>query len=67
MSNTKINERIVEVIKEESKTDKFICEFLIRLLYKEVEHPGQWWHYKDFYRKLIGEYSQKRSGLNEDR
>ncbi len=61
MSNGKINERILKGIRENSKNDDTLSEFLINLIYEEAEHPGQWW-WKDDYRKMIEKYSEKWEG-----
>jgi len=55
MGDFKINERILESIRENSEGDKVLENFLIDLIYEEANHPGQWW-WKDTYRKLIDKY-----------
>ena len=65
MSNGKINERIFKSIRENSKNDDTLSEFLINLIYEEAEHPGQWW-WKDIYRKQIEKYSEKWGDRNEN-
>ena len=56
MSSVKINERILEGIRENSGGDEVIENFLIDLIYQEADRPGQWW-WKETYRKLVDEYS----------
>ncbi|MEM2942810.1 MAG: hypothetical protein QXT81_05260 [Candidatus Bathyarchaeia archaeon] len=56
MSNFKINERILEIIRENSEGDEVIRRFLTDLIYEEADHPGQWW-WKETYRKLVDKYS----------
>lgn len=55
MSDFKINERILESIRENSEGDKALENFLIDLIYEEADHSGQWW-WKDTYRKLFDKY-----------
>jgi hypothetical protein len=52
MSTVKINERIIEGIRDNSNDDKVMQELLIDLIYEEAEHLGAWW-WKDTYRKRI--------------
>ena len=65
MGDGKINERILKGIRENSKNDDKLYEFLINLIYEEAEHPGQWW-WKDIYRKKIEKYSEKWGENNEN-
>jgi len=58
MGDGKINERILKGIRENSKTDNVISDFLIDLIYEETKHPG-WW--KEIYKKKILQYSDKWS------
>lgn len=59
MGDGKINERILKGIRENSKTDKIISDFLIDLIYEETKQPG-WW--KEIYKKKILQYSDKWGG-----
>ena len=52
MSTIKINERIIEGVREKSGGDEVIEKFLIDLILEEAYHPGQWW-WKDTYRKKV--------------
>ncbi|HEY8362749.1 MAG TPA: hypothetical protein VIK77_07670 [Tissierellaceae bacterium] len=52
-----INERILKGIKENSQGDEKIVNFLIDILYEEVEHTAQWW-WKETYKKIIEQYSK---------
>ena len=63
MSRNGINERILEGIRKTSEDDQILNDFLIELIYKEVEHPG-WW--RELYRKLIEKYSDEWGDENED-
>lgn len=56
MSDFKINERILESIRENSEGDEVVERFLIDLIYEEANHPGQW-RWKETYRKLVDKYS----------
>ncbi len=64
MSDTRINEEILESLRENCGNDKVISEFLIDLVCEEAEHPGQW-QYKEVYRRRIKEYSNKWSTDDE--
>jgi hypothetical protein len=55
MSGVKINERILNSIRENSNNDNIIEQFLIDLVYEEASHRGQW-RWKDTYNKLIDKY-----------
>jgi len=65
MSNLKINERIIEGIRENSKDNKVMQDFLIDLIYEEAEHLGTWW-YKDIYKKRIDKCSEDWEENNEN-
>jgi hypothetical protein len=65
MSDIKINERILEGIRENSGGDKVIEDFLIDLIYIEAKHPGQWW-WKEPYRKQVDKYSADWRESDED-
>jgi hypothetical protein len=56
MSGVKINEQILEGIRENSGGNEVIKNFLIDLIYEEADHPGQWW-WKETYRKGVDKYS----------
>ena len=56
MSEVKINERILEGIREYSDKDEIIESFLIDLIFEEADHPGKWW-WKDTYRKRVDKFS----------
>jgi len=56
MSSFKINERILEGIRENSEGDEVAESFLIDLIYEEADHPERWW-WKETYRKLVDKYS----------
>lgn len=60
MGNGKINERILKGIRENSKKDTIISDFLIDLVCEETNQPG-WW--KEIYRKKIQQYSEKWGGI----
>ena len=56
MSSVKINERILEGIRENSGGDEVIESFLIDLIYEEANHPGTWW-WKETYKKRVDKCS----------
>jgi hypothetical protein len=56
MSSFKINERILEGIRENSEGDEIIESFLIDLIYEEADRPGQWW-WKETYKNRVDKYS----------
>ena len=65
MSKVKINDQILKEIKENSKDNKAIAEFLIDLLYEEAEHSSQWW-WKETYKKKVKKYSREWIDGNEN-
>jgi hypothetical protein len=65
MNNIKINEQILDGIRENCTDDRVIEEFLTELIYEEAEHPGQWW-WKDTYKKIIEKYSPNWEEKNEN-
>ena len=65
MSNIKINERILEAIKENSKGDKVIEKFLIDLIFEEADHPGSWW-WKETDRNKVDKLSSDWEGIDEN-
>jgi hypothetical protein len=65
MSNIKINERILEGIREKSEGDKVIEKFLIDLIYEEADHPGNWW-WKETYKKQVDKLSSDWEGGDEN-
>ena len=65
MSNIKINERILEAIKENSKDDRIIERFLIDLIYEEADHPGTWW-WKEIYKRKVNKLFSKWEGDDEN-
>jgi hypothetical protein len=65
MNNTKINEQIIDGIREHCVNDKIMEKFLIELLFEEAEHPGQWW-WKDTYKKNLEKYSAEWEVKNEN-
>jgi len=50
-----INEDIIEQLKNKSKDDKQVKDFLVDMLYKEAENPPGWW-FRDTYKSKIEEY-----------
>ncbi len=65
MSDSRVNEQIINCIREESKNNEDIADFLIELIYEEAEH-SDYWRWKDTYRKKIKEYSKKWSEFDEN-
>lgn len=59
-----VNERIIRAIRENCGEDKELADFILELIYQEVENYGKSWWWKDTYKKLIkkylGLYFQKR-------
>jgi hypothetical protein len=65
MNEGKINEQILNSIKEVSKDDMEIENFLKDLLFEEIEHPGRW-QWRDIYSKKIKEYSERWDNNSEN-
>lgn len=65
MNGDRINEQIIESIREKSENSKAIADFLIDLIYNEAEHPKQW-KWKDTYRKKIQKYLREWGENDED-
>ena len=60
-----INPEILKKVRENSDGDQVVAEFIIELIYEEVEHrPGWWW--KRTYRKKVKAYSDMWRDRNED-
>lgn len=56
MSSVKINDRILEGIRQKSGGDEVVERFLIDLVLEEADHPGQW-RWKETYRKQVDKFS----------
>ena len=65
MCSTKINERILEGIRESCEGDEVMRSFLVQLIYEEADRPGQW-RWKETYRKLVDKHSTSWEERNED-
>ena len=65
MTDGKVNRRILEAIRENSRGDQAVLEFLTKLVYEEAEHSGQWW-WKKTYTPLVTEYVKKWEHNNEN-
>jgi len=65
MSDGKINERILELVKKLTGDDKKLADFLKELLLEEIENPGQW-QWNKTYRKLVEKYAEQWSNEYED-
>ena len=63
MSDRKINPQILGKIKENSKGDTIVGDFLIDLIYAEVEHTSGWW-WKRVYKEKVKSYAQKWEGAD---
>ena len=55
----RINERILDTLREKTQKDELIGKFLEELLFVESENPG--W-FKELYRQKIEKYAEKWSG-----
>jgi hypothetical protein len=65
MTDSRINIRILNGLKRQTEDDEAIHEFLVDLIYDEVEHPGHW-QWKGIYTAKLREASAKWSGPHED-
>ncbi len=57
-----VNPRIIKTIKDLSEED-VVSEFLISILLEEARNSGKdkiFWQYKEFYRKIVQEYVNKK-------
>ena len=57
-ADIKVSEEILGTIHENSKDDINLFTFINDLIAEELEHPGQWWQFKNTYKKLIHQYSE---------
>ena len=58
MASGKINEQILQTIREHAEDDLVLQEFLIELLYEEAEHVGRW-RAKNVYDKKVEKFAKK--------
>ena len=65
MGKEKINEQILEGIRENSGNDIIIKNFLIDLILEEVNHTGTWW-WKDIYKQRVDKFSGEWEDFDED-
>ena len=63
MPTTNIAKRIIDTIKEQSKDDERIQEFILAVLQWELGTKGAY-QFKDNYRHMIKSYSSKRESEN---
>lgn len=65
MRDFRINEQIIRWVRENSKNDKMIEEFIIDLIYEEAEHSikGNW---REIYKKKIKKYLKEQSESDEN-
>ena len=61
---TQFNERILNCIKEICKDKPVIADFLIDLIYEEIENPGAW-RWRDTYRKKIMQFLEREESIDE--
>lgn len=65
MSKTKLNEKILHGIKEESKGDSIMEKFLVELVFEEASHTGIW-RWKENYKQKIEHFSKDWGVRNEN-
>ena len=65
MSDTLINERIINGLKLHCEGDDAMYGFLLDLAYREAEHGGQW-QWKAAYRQGVKQHSAEWGGFDED-
>lgn len=65
MNRIKLNEKILQGIKEKSGGDDVIEKFLIDLIYEEASHSGIW-RWKDIYKQKIEKSSNEWGGTHEN-
>jgi hypothetical protein len=66
MAELRINEFILEAIRQNTTEDENVEKFLLELISMELEHPDGWWHFKEPYRKKISEYSLPKEPEDEN-
>jgi hypothetical protein len=65
MTDGRINKRILSALKHQSQDDEVIHQFLVDLIYDEVEHPGHW-RWKGSYTAKVRDCTAKWGGAHED-
>ena len=65
MNKIKVNEKILQGIKEKSGEDKVIEKFLIDLIYEEASHSGVW-RWKEIYKQKIEKFSNEWGVTHEN-
>lgn len=65
MTSRKINPQILDKIRENSEGDDVVADFLVDLIYEEVQHSPGWWWRKD-YEEKVKQYSREWSSTNEN-
>lgn len=65
MGDRKINPRILENVRENSKGDDAIRRFLVDLIYEEAENAFGW-HWRETYRHKARQYSERWRKESED-
>lgn len=63
MKDGTVSSRILAAVQQNAEGDKAVAAFLMEILYKEAEGlRGR----RDFYEKLIAQYSDLREAAHED-
>ena len=65
MSERKIDSKMIETLRQNSKNDDVIADFLIDLIYEEVDNSPAW-HWKNVYKNKLRHYSEKWRNKNAD-
>jgi hypothetical protein len=58
MEASRINDKILESVNKSTQDDSVMKGFIHEMLFTELEHPGEGWHFKDSYKKKIKECSK---------
>jgi len=65
MSKARINRQVLESVRQATRKDPLIQEFLLGLLAIESEYSGHW-RWKKFYQDKLQELTNRRKQSDED-
>lgn len=65
MSKARINRQVLESVRQATRQDPLIQEFLLGLLATESEYGGHW-RWKKFYQDKLQELTNRRKESDED-
>ena len=65
MEKGRVSGQILLSIRENCQGDEIIASFLIKLLYEEANHPGQW-KWRETYDKYLHDFVNRWEGEDEN-